>query len=1043
MSTPAPLNSAAPDPGNATAQALLRREALLRATLDTIDDGVLVVSAAGRISHYNARFLAIWSIPSALAATKDDRALLAHVAPQLVDPGSFSAGVETIYRTDAKTHDTLHLKDGRIIERFSAPVCTPGAEHERMWLFRDVTARGRAEETLRDREARLRSIFRAAPTTIGVVANRVFQEVNDTTCRLTGYSREELIGQSPRLLYATDADFTAASAMYEQLAGKSMIVAETRWRRKDGAMLDILLSGAPLVPDDLTQGVTFIGLDITERKRTEEQFHQLAAEQQVILATITTGIGLLKNRKHEWINRAHSQMFGYSLQELREVGTAANYADPADFRRVGTEGYAALAAGRIYSTEARMKRRDGTLLWCEITGKAIDPNNLQAGSIWALLDITERKRAETALRESEVAFRSLFEASPTPIVLLVDRVFRRVNPMMCQITGYSEQELVGQSARLLYPDDATFERVGAALYGNILRDGIGMAEARMCRKDGAPIDVLISVSFLDPADPAKGVAATLIDITGRKLAEERYHTIIQTTVDGFWILTPDGRIQSTNDAICRMLGYTAEELRDQPVHTIVADETTEEVSGHLTRIAGTGRDRFETRLRKKDGGILDADVSINHLPGSEPRYFVFIRDISERKLREEALHRSEERFRLAIEHTGQLVYDFDIAGGRGSWAGATKAMLGYSTEFLASHAPDWWFEQVHPEDRAALAETWQSIVHRNRSIRSIYRFKRADGTWIHLMSTSVHLGNASGELRRILGVVADVTKQQEDAEAIRRLNTELEQRVRERTAELEHLNADLRVSQEDLAHAAARLQEANSNLLAANQELESFSYSVSHDLRSPLRNIAGFIELLRKRTAGQLDAEADRYFGIVGTEAVRMAALIDDLLSFSRIGRAELHFAPVQLATLVAEVQSELQSDLAGRPVEWRLQPLPPVLGDRTLLRQVVANLLANAVKFTRRRAPAWIEIGAQPAAPGAELLTFYVRDNGAGFDPQYAHKLFGVFQRLHNPRDFEGTGIGLANVKRIVTRHGGHVWAEGAPNQGATFFFSLKPATS
>ena len=1043
MNASVPSGSASPDPGHETAQALIRSEALLRATLETIDDGVLVVSATGHISHYNARFLEIWSIPPHLASGKDDRAVLAHAAPQLVDPASFSASVEAIYLTNTKTRDTLHFKDGRTIERFSAPVYTASEGNERMWLFRDVTARVRAEEALRDREARLQSIFRAAPTTIGVVANRVFQEVNDTTCRLLGYSREELIGRSTRILYATDEDFATASAMYSQLAEKSMIVTETRWRRKDGAMLDILLSGAPLVPDDFAQGVTFIGLDITERKRTEERFHQLAAEQQVILDTITTGIGLLKNRRHEWINRALSQMLGYSLEELKEAGTAVNYADPADYRRVGAEGYAALAAGRIYSTEARMRRRDGTIIWCEITGKAIDPNNLQAGSIWALLDITERKRTETALRESEIAFRSLFEASPTPIVVMVDRVFLRVNPMMCQITGYSEAELLGQSSRMLYADEATFERVGAELYGGLSHEGRGSTEARMLRKDGAPIDVLISVSFLDPADPAKGVAATLIDITGRKLAEESYRTIVQTAIDGFWTNDRHGRIQSVNESACRMLGYTREELLARSIPDLEANEDQTAVAAHLQHIAHIGLDRFETRLRRKDASIVDVEISINHLPGAAPRFFVFVRDVSERKIREEALHRSEERFRLAIEHTGQLVYDFDIATGRGSWAGATERMLGYSAEFLGAQTIDWWFEQVHPDNRAALAAGWDGIIHDHRSLRSIYRFRRADGTWIHLMATSVCIDDAADRPRRILGAVADVTKQQEDAEAIRRLNTGLEQRVRDRTAELEHLNADLRASQDDLAHAAARLQEANSNLLAANQELESFSYSVSHDLRSPLRNIAGFIELLRKRTAGQLDSEADRYFGIVGTEAVRMASLIDDLLTFSRIGRAELHFAPVQLATLVAEVQSELQSDLAGRQVDWRIQPLPPVLGDRTLLRQVVANLLSNAVKFTRKRATAIIEIGTQPSTQDPELITFFVRDNGAGFDPKYSAKLFGVFQRLHNPRDFEGTGIGLANVRRIVERHGGHVWAEGAPDRGATFFFSLKPATS
>ena len=782
--------------------------------------------------------------------------------------------------------------------------------------------------------------------------------------------------------------------------------------------------------------------DITERKQAEEQNRQLADERRTILDTITAGIAFLKDRKHEWVNPAFARMFGYEPAELKGLDSATFYANRADYERVGREGYPLLASGGIYASEVEMVRRDGTKLWCLITGRAIAPGNLAAGSIWALHDITERKRAEAALRESEAAFRSLFEASPTPITLMVDRKLIRVNPKLCQSTGYSEAELLGQSPRMLYPDDATFDRVGAELYGRLAREGSSTTEARMLRKNGEPIDVLISISLLDPANPAKGIAATLIDITERKLAEESYRTIVQTAIDGFWTIDRQGRIRSVNESACRMLGYSREELLALSIPDLEANEDRTAVTAHLAHIARTGRDRFETRLRRKDNTLVDTEISINHLPGVEPRFFIFIRDISERKNREEALHRSEERFRLAIEHTGQLVYDFDLSTGKGQWSGTTEAMLGYSAEFLAAQAPGWWFEQVHPDNRAALTAGWEAIIHDNRIQRTIYRFRRADATWVHLMASSVRINDAEGRPIRILGAIADVTKQQEDAEAIRRLNAELEQRVRDRTAQLEHLNADLRASQDDLGRAAARLQEANANLLAANQELESFSYSVSHDLRAPLRNIAGFIELLRKRTAGQLDPEVERYFGIIGTEAVRMATLIDDLLTFSRIGRAELHFAPIQLATLVAEVQAELQTELSGRQIEWSLQPLPSVLGDRTLLRQVVANLLANAVKFTRKRPQAIIEIGTEPAGSGSELITFFVRDNGAGFDPKYAAKLFGVFQRLHNPRDFEGTGIGLANVKRIVERHGGRVWAEGSPDQGATFHFSLRPAT-
>jgi signal transduction histidine kinase len=276
--------------------------------------------------------------------------------------------------------------------------------------------------------------------------------------------------------------------------------------------------------------------------------------------------------------------------------------------------------------------------------------------------------------------------------------------------------------------------------------------------------------------------------------------------------------------------------------------------------------------------------------------------------------------------------------------------------------------------------------------------------------------------RRTQELAAAVEKVRASEEALRRLNAELETRVEARTAELAH-----RVTEVE------RL----------NQELEAFSYSVSHDLRAPLRNITGFLELLTRRTEGRLDAEGERFVMTVSAEARRMSALIDDLLAFSRIGRMELKTQRVDLAELVAEVREDLRPELAERGLAWKIGPLPAVSGDRALLRQVVVNLLGNAVKFTRHRDPATIEVGVRPPAEGEALVTIFVRDNGAGFNPKYIDKLFGVFQRLHNQRDFEGTGIGLANVQRIVVRHGGSIWAEGAVDQGATFYFSLPAAVA
>jgi len=271
---------------------------------------------------------------------------------------------------------------------------------------------------------------------------------------------------------------------------------------------------------------------------------------------------------------------------------------------------------------------------------------------------------------------------------------------------------------------------------------------------------------------------------------------------------------------------------------------------------------------------------------------------------------------------------------------------------------------------------------------------------------------------RFASVFSDVTDHKRLVESLREsqaqflaLNAELEHRVMQRTVALNR----------------------------ANRELEAFSYSVSHDLRSPVRHLTGFVKLLERHAGAALDDKGRRYVGIIADSAQRMGRLIDDLLEFSQTGRVELHTTTVDLHLLVDEVRRECLDGLEGPPVVWKVSPLPPVRGDRSLLRQALVNLVSNALKFTRTREQAVIEIGEAPSDDGTAVI--FVRDNGVGFDARYVEKLFGVFQRLHSSEEFEGTGIGLANVKRIVERHGGRVWAEGAVDRGATLYFTLAKA--
>jgi PAS domain S-box-containing protein len=387
-------------------------------------------------------------------------------------------------------------------------------------------------------------------------------------------------------------------------------------------------------------------------------------------------------------------------------------------------------------------------------------------------------------------------------------------------------------------------------------------------------------------------------------------------------------------------------------------------------------------------------------------------DITARKQAELALQQLEDMYRRAIDAAGAVPYILDESMHAFKYIGAgIQQMTGYSAEEMTSEL--WNAIVLEGVPRGKLAHlTYAEADHLTNTDHSLlwecdFRIRTRDGQIRWISDTSVKGLDERGEKLIAIGIKQDITERKLVEERIKQLNTELEQRVRERTAQLE----------------------------AANKELEAFSYSVSHDLRAPLRHINSFTRIIKNDFSEGMDPQARSLLDKVLVSGNKMNQLIDDLLDFSRTSRRPINKRDVDIDLIVRDIVESFAPETAHRQIEWILAELPPAQADPNLMRQVFTNLIGNAVKYTGQRAQARIEIGYRTEETRS---IYFVRDNGAGFDMQYADKLFGVFQRLHREEEFEGTGIGLATVQRIIHRHGGRIWAEAEPDKGATFYFTL-----
>lgn len=642
----------------------------------------------------------------------------------------------------------------------------------------------------------------------------------------------------------------------------------------------------------------------------------------------------------------------------------------------------------------------------------------------------------TKLRESEEQVNTIFKNAPDAVIVIDSKdVIQRWNPAATRIFGWGEEEVTGRLLHTILIPERYRDRHQVGMK-HFLKTGEGpvlnkTVEMPSLRKNNSEIAVELTIS------PAKLnedylFVSFLRDITERKQAEQeirqlnttleqrvlerteelnisekKYRTLFENNPMPLWVLDVVSlRILDVNDAAIRHYGYSRDEFLSM---TSVDLRPEKEKARYLKlnrRTMGTQNTGVWTHC-KKDGTLIQVEVIVHEmLFEGTPARLILANDVTEKTKAIKALQLSENRFRGVFESkiTGFLFWD-----AKGNITEANDLfleMIGYTREDLEKGRI--CLQELTPPEYAEVDNIAMEQIHRTGVCEPFEKqLIRQDGNRLPVM-----LGAAAFDGEDSLNgvsLVMDISQRKMMEQEVLNLNSDLEKRIEERTRELKE----------------------------ANKELESFSYSVSHDLRAPLRAIHGYSQMLFEDYESKLNSEGIRLLNAVKFNAKRMGQLVDDLLAFSRMGKRGLNKTMIDLTTVVNDVLNELSPEEKAR-TKITVNPLGTVIADDAMVRQVFQNLISNAVKYSSKKENPLIEIGSQQIDGE---LTYSVKDNGAGFDMAYYNKLFGVFNRLHQQEEFEGTGVGLAIVQRIIQRHGGKVWGEGKVNGGAVFYFTLSPS--
>ena len=781
--------------------------------------------------------------------------------------------------------------------------------------------------------------------------------------------------------------------------------------------------------------VTGVNFDVTQQKQHQEALRRSESELSEFFENASLGIhwvgpdGIILR-----VNQAELDLLGYSRGEYVGRHIAEFHAD----QPVLTDILRRLSCGEtLREYPARLRCKDGSVCDVLINSNARFEDGQFVHTRCFTRDVTDRKSAEERMRQSEAMARAMFESSLDPLITMDgEGRIQDFNPAAESTFGYSKSQAVGRifTDLILPPHWRERYKQGLRRYGEtgeamVLGRRIQMPALRADRSE-IPVECSI-IATRRPGD-APFFTVYLRDISDRLRSERataHLAAIVKCSDDAIVSKNLDGIVTSWNQAAERLFGYRADEMIGQPVIKLIPGDRHGEERRILEKISrGETVETYETVRRRKDGTDFHVSLTISPLFDGQGKVIgasKIARDITERVEHEHVLTQNRERLRQALQYQeaivtnmGEGLYTINRQGHLVSMNRAAESLFGWTKEELAGRNMHDLTHYKHPNGTPLSAEdcaVLQVFASGAALLKHEDVFVRKDGSLFDVVYSAAPMWSGD-EVTGLVVVFRDVTEQRR-----------AEQALRDRDRALTAANDELTGQKAGLAE--------------ANRELQSFSYSVSHDLRAPLRTIDAYVRIVEEDHGPRLNDEVRRCLGIISKAAEQAGELIDDLLEFSRLGRIGIDFRPTNMTEIAREAADALSLTQSRQNLDLRIGDLPPCHGDWRLLKLVWTNLLSNALKFTRGRSAAHVEVGWLPDDRQSDARVYYVKDNGVGFDMKYVHKLFGVFQRLHLKDEFEGTGVGLAIVQRIVHRHGGRVWAEGKVDGGATFFFSLRKA--